>query len=156
MITSKLDGKGKYQFESSALITPDNAHEYVGKPFMEVVNGETYKNSLIYNFYCLIPSKVKELPYVLSCGSSKTKAAKRLNTMLMKLAQLNMAGASFVFELTNTVEKNDQGSWFGLEVKQGRKTTTDEMAVAYKWYTKSKMQNLVVAEESSDSDGAPF
>ena len=76
--------------------------------------------------------------------------------MLTTLEGLNMTGASFVFELTSIVEKNDRGSWFGLEVKQGRKTTPEEMSIAYKWYTKSKMQNLVVSDSDESDDKGPF
>jgi hypothetical protein len=160
-LISKLDTyDNKYKYEKTVIILPENAREYANRPFQEEINGYQYKNSLYYNYYCLVPSMIKELPYVLSLGSTKTKAAKKLNTMLYKLSTLKRPGASVVFELASTPEKNDQGSWFGLEVNQGRDVTAEELMRAHAWYVKSKSQKFVVQEEETrvhdEGDEIPF
>lgn len=163
MVISKYDAfSKKFKLDRIVTITPENAKEWATVPFEEVVDGVDVKNSLQYNYYVLIPGKVNEIPYVLSLGSTKTRAAKKLNTMLYKLSQLKRNGASVVFELHNVVEKNDQGSWFGLEIKQGRNATPEELMRAYAWHVKSKSSSFKVVEEESasstesDDDHVPF
>lgn len=160
LIVSKQEA-GQWKLQHIVTVTPDNAREIASKPFEEEINGEMWKNSLQYNYYCLLPSYLKELPYVLSLGSTKTKAAKKLNTMLYKLNTLGKNGASVVFNLKSVPEKNDRGQWFGLEVTQGRNTTAEELLRAHAWYTKSKSQKFVVVEEETAAaqetdDDTPF
>jgi len=80
--------------------------------------------------------------------------------MLLKLSQNKKPGAAVVFELESTVEKNDRGSWFGLEITQGRNTTAEELLRAHAWYVKSKSEKFVVVEEEGsahvDDDSVPF
>lgn len=151
MLISKLDlYKNQYRLEKTIMITPQNAHEYAGMPLTAEIDGDKYKHNLQYNFYCLLPGHMDGLPYVLSLGSTKTKAARKLNTMLYALSQQKRPGPSVVFELGSVQEKNDQGSWYGLEITQGRNSTEEEMFKAYAWYVKSKTQTFV-AQESDDS-----
>ena len=150
MIVSKLDFMtNKFELEKIVTILPENAREWASVPFYEEKDGQKYKNSLQYNFYCLIPKLVKELPYVLSLGGTKTHAAKRLNTMLYKLSTLKRPGASVVFELSSVSEKNDKGAWFGLKIDQGRNASAEELLRAHAWYMKSKSQKFVVVEEEA-------
>jgi len=152
MIISKHDPfSNKFKLDKVVTITPENAMQFAGKPFVEETPEGQFKNNLQYNYYCLIPSKLGELPYVLSLGSTKTKSAKKINTILSKLANAGKPGAAIVFNLLSVSEKNDQGSWFGLQVDQGRASTPEEMQAAYNWYTKSKSQKFV-AEEKDDHD----
>lgn len=140
----------KFELDQIVSINATNALQYANKPFQEEINGDTYSNSLMYNFYTLIPGKVSGLPYVLTLGSTKTKAAKKLGTMLTKLSQAKRPGASVVFELTSIAEKNDNGSWFGVEVSQGRDSTAEELKAAHAWYVKSKTQKIVAVEEDEE------
>lgn len=162
LIVSKQEANGQWKLQHITTVTPDNAREIASKPFTEEINGEQWKNSLQYNYYCLLPKNLKELPYVLSLGSTKTKAAKKLNTMLFKLNTIGKNGAAAVFNLKSVPEKNDRGQWFGLEITQGRWSTAEELLRAHAWYTKSKSQKFVVVEEetaaehSDDDDAPPF
>lgn len=160
LISRWNDHANKFELDRLVTILPENAREMASKPLTEEINGVKYQNNLQYNFYCLLPSRVKELPYVLSLGSTKTKAAKKLNTMLYKLNTLKKPGASVVFELSSVPEKNDKGSWFGLEIKAGRATSAEELLRAHAWYLKSKSQKFVAAEEDSSTteneDTVPF
>lgn len=160
MVISKQQN-GQFVLDKIVTILPENAREFASKPLTEEIAGVTYKNNLQYNFYCLIAGKEAELPYVLSLGSTKTKAAKKLNTMLYKLSALKRPGASVVFDLSSTTEKNDKGSWAGLEITQGRDATQAELLRAHAWYLKSKSQKFVVVEEEGSAaadvdDDIPF
>lgn len=158
MVRSKKNLQDKFEYLETITITPENAREWASAPF---VDGD-YKNSLQYNLYCLLPNKMNELPYVLSLGSTKTKTARKINTMIYKLAQINKPGAAIVFELTSVVEKNDSGQWFGLDATQGRFTTAEELIKAHAWHVKSKSQKFTVVEEeaqvqnSNEEDEKPF
>ena len=161
MIISKFDvSKNKFEYDKTVTILPTNAREWANKPFMEEINGEKWKYNLTYNYYCLLPDRITEIPFVLSLGSTKTKAAKRLNTMLLKLSTIKKPGAAKVFELTSVVEKNDQGSWFGLEITEGRNSTMEEVLRAHAWYLKSKSEKFVVVDEEGSKaehdDEVPF
>lgn len=150
MVISKMDPKSlKFFYEETIAITPENAMEMGAKPHVEEIGSETFKNNLTYNLYCLIPSLAKELPYVLSLGSTKAKVARKINTILYKLKELKRPGASVVFELTSVEDSNDQGTWFNLEVSQGRDATAEELSRAHAWYLKSKTQKFKVVEENA-------
>lgn len=141
-------------------ITRENAAYWDDKQRSVEEGVDKWEYNLYYNYYCLVPSKIKELPYVLSLGSTKTKVARKLNTMLYKLQQLKRPGASVVFELTSTSEKNDKGSWFGLEIAQGRNASDEELLRAHAWHVKSKSQKFTVVEEemasANDEDDLPY
>ena len=154
LIVKKADARtGKFELDKVVRITPQNALEYGNRPFQEIINGSEYSNSLFYNFYCLVPGKIDELPYVLSLGSTKTKEAKKLASMLIKLQQRGKPGAAVVFEVRSEAEKNDDGSWFGVNIKQGRASTAAELKIAYEWYQKSKTQEIKVKDDG-DEHGA--
>lgn len=154
MIVSKLSDKNRWELVRIDTVTTDNAREMASVPMTEEKDDGKYRNSLTYNFYCLLPSRIGDLPYVLTLGSTKVKAAKKLNTMIYKLSLLKKPGAAVVFELNSIPEKNDQGEWMGLEVNQGRATKPDELLRAHAWYIKSKSQKIVAAEEDMASAGS--
>lgn len=155
LITKKRDKMyNKWETESIAVVTPQNAAELLTKPFEEEIDGEEYKHQLVYNFWLLLPDKIGELPYVISLGSTKTKTAKKLNALLMKLAQMKKPGAAKVFHLSNTTEKNDQGQWFGLDVTVKRDSTPEELAAAFEWYKRSKSAAVTVAPDEDEHVGS--
>lgn len=161
MVVSKFEDRDNaWRLEKTVTITPENAKEWAAKPMLMEENGWKFKNTLQYNFYCLLPKMISELPFVLSLGSTKSRAAKKLNTMLYKLQALKRPGASVVFELRSVPEKNDKGSWFGLDITQGRAATSDELSMAHVWYMKSKTQKFVASEEpqaeAATSEEVPF
>lgn len=139
--------RDQFDYKETITITPDNAREWASVGLMAETPEGKLKYNLQYNFYCLLPSRLAELPYVLTLGSTKTRVAKKLNTMLYKLSQMKRPGASVVFELTSKQEKNDRGSWFGIEISQGRNAESNELAIAHAWYVKSQSQKFTVVEE---------
>lgn len=161
MVISKLDpSSNQFKLDRIVTVIPENAREWASRPLLEEIDGVKYKNNLRYNYYCLLPNKLDEIPYVLSLGSTKTRAAKKLNTMLLKLSQLRKPSAAKIFELSSVVEKNEKGSWFGVEITEARNATAEELMRAHAWYVKSKSEKFVVTEEEAGaevhSDEVPF
>lgn len=154
VIVEKYDPfKNSFIYKETVTVLPENARELaeVSRGHEVVRDDGTYKYNLYQNYYCLLPSRMDELPYVFSLGSTKTKVALKLNTMIMKLTQQKKNGASVVFEVSSVQEKNDKGSWFGVEIGVGRATTAIELMKAHAWHVKSKSQKFSV-EEPLDSD----
>lgn len=148
----------QYELQQIVTVTHENAKDMALKPFTEKdSDGLWIKNSLVYNFFCLLPSRIKELPFVLSLGSTKTKVAKKIATIQSNLAQKGRNGASVVFKITNYVEKNEKGDWFGLDVAVVRNAEPMELMQAYAWHVKSKSQAFGVVEGTEqESDNIPF
>lgn len=143
LLRSKLDTeRGKYKWFRTEDLTPENAN----LPFKEDTPEGSFMNQIQYNFFCLLVGKVEEMPYVLSLSSTKTRTAKKLNTMFQKLARLKKPSASLVIELTSVKESNESGSWLGLEVKAGRSATADELKIAFDWYQTLKTSKVRVHE----------
>jgi hypothetical protein len=147
---SKLEndkGKEKYVYLKSEPYTAENSnYEY----HEETEDGRLHRQ-LTYNFYCLLADNIDELPYVLTLTSTKTKVAKKLNTMISKLARLNKPSAAVVFDFKSIEESNDGNTWFGIALSQGRDTTKEELEMAKYWYDKIKSSNVVVAEDETDA-----
>lgn len=153
MIVSKqLGSTDKYKLDKIITITPENAKDWAAKPFTEMTPEGMVKYSLHYNYYCLLPHKIKEMPYVLTLGSTKVKAARKLNTMLYRISTMKRPGASVVFALNSVEEQNDQGKWFGLEISQTRNSEPEELFRAHAWHVKSKSQTFKVVEDEAASD----
>jgi hypothetical protein len=151
-IVSVYDERAK-KFQLKEIIThvPENAKQMAELQQEEDTPEGKIKRNIYYNLFCLLPSKISELPFVLSLGSTKTKAAKKINTMIFKLSQQKKPGAAVVFELTSVQEKNDKGTWYGIEVNQGRWTTPEELLRAHAWHLKSKTQKFNVVEEEESA-----
>jgi hypothetical protein len=153
MVVEVLDVmSNKYKLKEIVTVTKENAHFWAEKPYTESTESGDYKYNLLYNFYCLLPSKLNGLPYILTLGGKKTKTARKLGTMILKLGQIKRNGASVVFELESFPDKNDRGSWFGVEVEQGRDSTAIELMAAHAWYLKSKSKNIVEAGDDDSSE----
>lgn len=141
----------KWEFERSEIITDETAKAWALKcrtPWNEADNF-TRRGSIVYDFQCLLPSKISELPYILSLGGTKSEAARKLNTMRLKLASIGKkgGGAGVVFEVRTTEEKNDEGSWAGVAISQGRDVTPLELGAAFSWYQKSRTQAFVAPQD---------
>lgn len=156
MLISKLnEATDKYEWLRTESVTPEN----VALPYKEVTAEGKISRQIQYNYFALVLSKMDDLPYVISFSSTKTKAAKKLNTMFAKLSRLKKPSAAYVFNLLSVKEQKDKNTWFGVEVTQGRATTEAEQSIAYEWYQRSKSQKFVVVdshEENEAEDGGDF
>lgn len=154
LLISKGYSGDKIEFVEAQEVTPANAN----LPWkQEMPNGEIVHRHLQYNYFCMLPDKINELPYVISFSSSKIKTAKKLNTMIAKLARIQRPSAGVVFKFKSIKETGEKGSWFGVEISQGRDTTLEELKIAHDWYVQIKTNiDVKVAESSSDVDDMPF
>jgi len=136
-------------------------------------DGSVITRDKTWNFYCLVPSDIESgetFPYVISFRRTGTKAAKDINTYLVKLKMMNKPSAASVFALTSYKETNDKGTFFVPQVKVVRKTTNEEIAAAKTWYevlgksnvrvddsdvTKTTTASSVNATESDIKDAQP-
>lgn len=160
MLVRKWDVKAdRWEFEELITLVPENAREWANKALVEETEDGKFSYQMQYNYYCLVKDKLNDLPYVLTLGSTKTKAAKKLNTMLYRLRQIKKPSAAYAFILRSTPEKNDKGSWFGLDISQGDASTAIELMTAHGWYVKSQSTKFVVVEEetaNSEDGDIPF
>lgn len=138
----------KFDWLRTEKLTAENAN----KEWEESIDGETYRNQIQYNYFCLLPGRLDELPFVLSMRSTNVKAAKKLNTFFAKLSRLGKPSAAYVFELHGVKVQNDFGTWIGFEPKQGRATTEEEIKTAFEWYQIIKAQSVTVAEDRGESE----
>lgn len=152
MLISKYDERSrKFELEQTIPITKENAKQMAELPFEEEDDlGLKIRNTLQWNFYCLMPKKIDAIPYVISLQSTKAKVAKKIQTMIYQLSQIKRNGASVVFELKSKLESKGTDSWYGLEISQGRDSTQAELLRAHAWYLKSKSEKFVVTEEVSN------
>lgn len=162
ILVNKMNDREKYEWVRTLPFTPENANlEF------KVENHEgKFMHNLQFNYFCLVVGKEKELPYVLSLSSTKTKTAKKLNTLLAKLGNIGKPSASYVFDFDNVKETKDKDTWWGLDVSQGRATTPDELKIAFDWYQKIQKKAVKVMEDKpsqeeshssvSDDDDIPF
>lgn len=144
------DPNPKLHFVEAQEVTLENCN----LPWEEVVEDGIIKRQLQYNYFCLLPSKIDELPFVLSLQSTKVKTAKKLNTMIAKLSRLNRPSAAYHFILHSIKEQGDKGSWFGIDITQGDLTTKEELAAAHYWYMQIKSQKVNITEEPEDAPSA--
>ena len=97
------------------------------------------------NFYCLLPSEIKEggaLPYLLSFRSTSAKAGSKLSTT-MYVKNVRPRGAppheetpaSTVMVLMGTKKTNDEGTFVVMDVQEKRVSTEEEVACAFTWAT---------------------
>lgn len=156
--TLKAELNGKYKWFKTERYTVENS----GYAFEFEEGNDRFRRRLQYNFFCLLPDRPFELPYVLSFTSTKTPVARKLVTLFKKWEAYNMPSASFIMNLKSVPEKNDGGSWFGIEFKTGAKATAEQFELAESWYKRIKASNVVVDDEhenqgdSTSDEEKPF
>lgn len=157
LIKKQIPGKvDKYELEEVIRITPENAIHWANHPYVVDTPEGKKKYGIFYHFYCFVAGKETGLPFILSLGSTKTPAARRLTTLREKLKSLGRSGSSIVFELRSVSDANDQGDWFNIEVAQGRNATAEEMQHAYDWHKKSLSQKITAPEEAATEEVEPW
>lgn len=153
MLVKKLDiMTNKFKLVQTIPITKENAVKMAQMPFSEERDGDKYSNSIQYNFFCLLPGRIDQLPYVISFSSTKAKVARKIGFITAELETAGRPGSSVVFHLKNIVETKGTDSWEGLEVSRSRDCTPEELQAAYNWYMKSKAQKFVAVEEELEDD----
>jgi len=132
----------------------DEFAQYQNKPVEEVPGAAWEGNTppkfnLVYNFPCLLTTKINEFPISLSLMKSATDAAKALCSMARFSGEDMFAR---VYTLKTKVEKNDKGTFAVPVIEFARRCTDQEYAVASKcfndWY-KRKSDIAVDLEEEN-------
>lgn len=146
--TLKEQPNGKFKYHSTEAQTAENANfEYEYEE-----NGENYRRRLQYNYFCMVEGYLDELPFVLSLTSTKVKVARKMNTLMMKMTAANLPSWARYFELHNVLEKNDEGSWYGLNVIRSKDPVSAETQnLCEKWYRRIKSSGLAVAADPEET-----
>lgn len=161
---------GKWKFKRIEPVTPEN----INSDWEWEENGELYRRDNVLNFYVILPedlskeTKAREalakgelpdpddvvLPYTLSFTRTSYTTGKMLSTHFQKAKHLGVPPAITVFNLSTTIETNDDGSFTVAHVEKSRKTEANELAFAKRWHDTIRSSNVTVDEEEAvDTEG---
>lgn len=155
-ITGELLGDEKKPVEVIVFDSFKNWLIFENNEFKEVLpwTGErllweegTIKRQLSYNFYCLLTSKIDDIPHLISLKGTSTKAAKTLMTAFARLGRIKKPSAAKTFKLGCHQEKNDKGSYYVIDVLEGRDTTPQEIALAKSWCADIRQSRVAVVHD---------
>lgn len=144
IISKREKGASRYEFDRIETVTNQNY------PFENELDGIQYKYEYCLQFYCLRPEDTS-LPYVVSFKSTSLKTGKVLSTqMFVRNRAAGLVPPAFHMELGGRKEKNDQGTYVVMEVKQGQKTDSDLIAQCLDWMKIIRAGKTRVEHESSE------
>jgi hypothetical protein len=127
IISKREKGAGRYEFDRIEAVTGQNY------PFEDEVGGMQFKYEYCLQFYCLRPEDTS-LPYVVSFKSTSLKSGKVLSTqMFVRNRAAGLVPPAFHILLGGRKEKNDQGTYIVMEVKQGEKTSNELIGQCLDW-----------------------
>ena len=124
--------------------------------YEEVVDKVEIQRDNVLNFYCVLPSEIKEdpdfaFPYVLPLKRTSRKAGQKISTRIKKLSARNKPSACQVFKLSRKIEMNKQKKeYFVIDAMISREATQVEMALAYKWWNALDKKTVNVKIDDSD------
>ncbi len=144
---------GNKEFDRREDYTVENANA----PYNWREGGVDYHRDKVFHFYCLLPSKIDDLPYVLSLSRTSTQGAKQLATIFAKLQRMKQPSAAVVVTLTAVKQQNDKGTFYVVNAKQSRRSTTAELAACRSWYDeiRASQTKYKVDEEDKPVDVTP-
>lgn len=104
-----------------------------------------------FNFYCILArSNMDEvLPYCFSLSRTSLKAGKAILTTIQRLRRQNKSPAAQTFLLSSVKHQNDKGSWYVVDVKNGRATTEEEQRAAFSWFNTIKSGDVTVTVDEA-------
>ena len=117
-------------------------------------NGKPIRRVRQINVLCLEPSKLDELPFIVSFKKTGTMAGKKLSTHFQVCAMKGAVAAGTVFNLFSSLSTMDSYTFYRFEVETGRRATEPEVATAYKWYLAFKQGEAKAADD--ELEAAPF
>ena len=143
------NGRGKNVYVKTESWTIENA-DY---KWQEMVDGVDVRRQQVQNFYCVLPSQIKEnpksaFPYLLPFKGMSYKGGRNVSSRIVKLDAMDLPSASKVFEISRKLETKDGNSFFTLDGKSSRDSTNEEMTVAYKWF--KAFETAIVVNDDSD------
>lgn len=129
---------------------------YTGKmkPFEEEIEGVRYKNSHVYEIFCL--TKDLGLPVIIPFKGTSNKIGKNLVTLMyvQNIAEkLTPAGRWITY--TTKQETNKDGDIYSVaRFSPGKVSSKEEVAECLKWIPVLKESDFVAAEESVSTEPA--
>lgn len=154
-IINDVDDRNKEKYRCRIRMTPENeiwARE-------DVENGKAIRRTKCINFFCLLASKPDELPMLVSFKKTSMYAGKKLSTHFQISAMKNQAPASQVFKIGGETQSYNGYSFYVFNVEPSRKATSEELALAKKWYDSLNTSNVEVADEAGpvgNAEEVPF
>ena len=144
------DTKGKLEYAETVPFTPDNMN-WLRE---EVQGGVTVKRFQAINYYVLLPSEIEAgeaFPYVLSFRSTSYKAGRKLETFKVKYKAIGKPLAWRNFLLSTTLQENEKGKFYVMDVATGDVTKKEHLEAVSKW--KDIISNANVRIDETDSEG---
>lgn len=143
-VVEKWNGK-KFEFLKVSPYVPGEQ-----KPFEEVIGNEKFKNSHVYEFFCM--TEEGGTPAIVSFKSTSHRSGKQLfNLMYLQNPQQKKTPAHNWIILGSKQETNDMGTFNVMTINVGRESTKEEIQDCLSWITTIKQSDFKVAEEKSPS-----
>lgn len=146
-------GGGKTKDKYTGKILCDKTNENL--PSEDFVNGAPVRRVRQINVLSLLPTRLEDLPFIISFKKTGTMAGKKLSTHFQVSAMKGAPAARTVFNLYSSKATTDSYTYFRYEVETGRPATTDEVSVAYHWYQLFNQGAAKVADEQVEEQ-VPF
>lgn len=99
----------------------------------EDVDGRTLKRTYHCSYLVLLPQDIAdgvEMPYELAFRSTALKAAKRINSIIMKKGSKGVPSYAFKFKMSTVKETKDNKSWYVPKIEVGELCSDEEKATA--------------------------
>lgn len=123
-------------------------------------DGDKYKVQLQYNFICMLPDRLDDLPIIFPLRSTSTGAAKFLITQCNLAVKKGQPSWGKTYLITSSTKQDGNRKWFFSQAKSGQETTPEQMAASEEWFKlsqtvhKPKEASEEVAEAPVESEEA--
>ena len=116
------------------------------KPYEEEINGVRFKNSHVYEFFCML--KEGGTPAMVPFKSTSHKTGKKLfNIMYLQNPQQGKTPAANWITLSSKAETNDMGTYNVMDIAVSTASTKEEVTECLSWITTIKKSDFKTAEE---------
>jgi hypothetical protein len=140
-------GKPKREFKERVKVLPENE----GWRAVGIVDGKPVERDMCLNFFCLLPSKMDSMPYLISFKRTGMQAGKKLATHLFECGLKKTTPAGTVFNLSGVTKVSEDFSFQAFSIEPARASTIEEVACAYNWYLKITKNNVQVQEDAANA-----
>lgn len=121
------------------------------KPYEEMVGAERFKNSHVYEFFCMLEEG--GTPAIVSFKSTSHKTGKKLfNLMYLQNPQQKKTPAHNWIILGSNAETNDMGTFNVMSISIGEESKPEQIKECLSWITTIKKSDFKVAEEKPTTD----
>lgn len=152
------DIKGKEQFH--AIVPFDSSNSQWER--QATIDKRTYVRYQTMNYYTLCPEEIKKgdaRPRVLSLRSTNYKTGRKIETTRAFLKKMGVSLPFKTLELFTQKQENDKGTWFIIDVREGRKTEDVELDAVKEWVEVIQASRVIVdnsdLEHGEDMPSAP-